>query len=279
MTFVPLQSTIRSVTPVSILLSTFLLVPSNVSAEECQWATGQAMVTTEERTAREAKTLALREARASAIAQATGTQIDTNRIIINDDMVADLIQSRTQGYIVEEKDHHWSPDFHHPAPATPPIPILKVTIKACVLATPKPRDAGFRLRVDLNQTLFRDGDAAVLTITPTRDAYVTVFNLTGKDQMLPLENPPHLQFPIHVKKNHPWKVPHRPGITIKMKSLPNFKQTTEAFIVIATQDHVDLKPQLFGEQPHVSADAFLRDLFTVPGIWTYKIAPYKIIAP
>src|SRR6476660_9740023 len=146
-------------------------------AADCRWAEGTGSVAADVLTGGEAKQLALRQARALAIAHATGIEV-RSQTIVKDFMVAgDFIKTLSQGYVRAEQILRWEQEKYQPATIDTPIPIFKVYLRACVLPRASLRDPEFMVQAELNKPVYMPGEKAKLTVTSSRHAQVAIFNL------------------------------------------------------------------------------------------------------
>src|SRR5262245_49952821 len=142
---------------------------------DCRWAEGTGSVAVDVLTPDEAKQLALRQARAMAIAQAIGVEVRSYTVVKDFVLAGDFIKTLSQGYVRSEQVIRWEQGKYQPSSTDTPIPILKVYLKACVLPRAALRDPEFLVRAELNKPVYVPGEKAKLTVTSSRRAQVSIF--------------------------------------------------------------------------------------------------------
>jgi hypothetical protein len=109
------------------------------------------------------------------------------------------------------------------------------------------RDPGFSVAVTLNDALFFDAggglegnDELIATITPSRDAWLTVFDITGDSAQLLLPNA--LMSGTRALGGRPFELPPREwrdrGVHFRASLAPLETARRELFVVVATRDRV-----------------------------------------
>jgi hypothetical protein len=109
------------------------------------------------------------------------------------------------------------------------------------------RDPGFSVAVTLNDALFFDAggglegnDELIATITPSRDAWLTVFDITGDSAQLLLPNA--LMSGTRALGGRPFELPPREwrdrGVHFRASLAPLETARRELLVVVATRDRV-----------------------------------------
>jgi hypothetical protein len=256
---------------ISFLLSTGF-------AAECRWAEGTGSVAADVLTASEAKQLALRQARAMAIANATGIEV-RSQTIVKDFMVAgDFIKTLSQGYVRAEHIIRWEQEKYQPATVDTPIPIFKVHLKACVLPRASLRDPEFIVNAELNKPVYVPGERAKLTVTSSRRAQVAIFNLTADDRVGVYMGQPGIGPPLLLEPNQPETFPPQ-GVSLVMELPTGQQRTSEAFLVVATkaEQEAALPLRLGSRGSTISLTEFYAGLSAVEADVVEAIVPYSII--
>jgi len=183
-------------------------------------------------TAEQAILLALQRARAAAIEKASGVQIRSETLIRNALLSGEFIKSFSKGYITEEK-YNWDTGSLQESPDKPPIITYKVKLKAKVVVPERDVDLGFLLETKLNRAVFKTGEKAKISVKPTKDAYIAIFNWTADDRITLLF--PNQYLPNNFVKAGTWfEFPsEKSGVALKVKTLPKHRQDTEALYVVA----------------------------------------------
>ena len=137
-------------------------------------------------------------------------------------------------------------------------------------------DPGFSVGVTLNDALFFDtgaglegNDELVATITPSRDAWLTVFDIAGDSAQLLLPNA--LMTETRALGGRPFELPSREwrdrGVHLRASLLPQETARRELLVVIATRDRVVFPTEKSTDavaSPPVSLMAIQRWLVTIP---------------
>ena len=183
-------------------------------------------------TAEQAMLLALQRARAAAIEKATGVKISSVTLVKDARLSGEFIKAFSKGYIIQEKCI-WDKSVYQESPDKPAIFTYKVKLKAKVVIPEKDIKPGFLLEARLNRTVFRSGEKVKISIRPTQDAYIAIFNWTADDKI-------SLLFPNQYLLNNlvqggTWFTfpPEGSGLALKVETLPKHKQDTEALFVVA----------------------------------------------
>ena len=144
---------------------------------DLRWTPGEASRTIgENETLAEARRHATNEARRAAIARANGTEISAKTITENSQLAIDLVAAFEEGLIVNERTIENRPEVFGLNGKY--FINWNVRLEAQVTPPRKVRqDPGFRAEIDLGKFAFTEGEMLSITVKPTRDAYIHVFNV------------------------------------------------------------------------------------------------------
>ena len=269
-----------SLIPLLLLVSGIL--PDMASASraggiDCIWAVGMGVVSGDLLKPQEAKQLALRQARAQAIEKAVGVEVRAETVVRDFVVASDFIKTLAKGYIQSEQVVRWDQERYQKQANEAPIPIYRVTLKACVRRLPTLHDPGFRLTATINKATFSSGEKARLNITSTRSVEINIFNLTADDRVQPYDRLPGIGLPLRLEPSEYGTFPPT-GVALVMELPPGHPRTSEAFIVVATKqaDHVVL-PVSVGTEGTLSLPEFYAGLANVEADLVETIVPYSII--
>lgn len=224
----------------------------------------------------EARQLALRQARSAAIADALGVEIKSATLVRDYMLAADFVRTLVKGYVTREQVVRWDQDRYQPSPKESPIPILRVTLRACVVPVAEKRDPGFGLKATLNKPVFMPGEKAKLEVNSTRPAHVTIFNLTDDDKVR-LYGGVVMGLPLQVLPGTPSRFPP-PGVSLVMELPPGQIRASEAFIVVATRAEDRIQLPLAGDPDGIlPLTEFYDRLSVVQADIIEEIVPYAII--
>jgi len=245
-----------------------------LKGEDCVWGQGRGEVALEGMTPQEARSIAVRQARAAAIEDAIGLEVKAKTLVRNFDLLGEFLVSLVKGYVTEEHVLAWKQRTYQASPIDPPIPILAVELKACVVSTRNLQDHVFSLALALNKSLFVEGDKVSLKVKANRRAYLSLFNLSGDDRVHFYHQPPVLTVPIVLEPGETLSFP-RHGIVLEASLPSGFKRSSEAFIAVATAKDTDFFT-LFNGKTDLSLAEFYAGLLAVQCDVVEAIVPYTI---
>ncbi len=191
----------------------------------------------ENMTPEEARQTALNRARIKAVEGVSGIGIQGSTLVKNFTLVADFIRTLSAGYVLEEKITGWDSRSFQANPQMPPVTVYNVSMKSCVAAAGK-GDPFFKVKGELNRTVFMAGEEAVIKATCTKDCYLTILNVTADDKIR-LLMPNKFMPSVRLKSGECCTFPQN-GLALEMSPLPNHKKDTEAFYLIATKEKLSL---------------------------------------
>jgi hypothetical protein len=255
-----------------LLLALLLIQPATVLS--CEWVRGTGEVFADNFTPAEARTMALRQARYQAIEKATGVYVSGATLVKDFTYVGEFVKSISKGYIREEKIISWEQDKYQPSERDFPVPILRVTLEVCVQPARPLHDTGFMITAAINKQTFTKDEKAVLEITSSRKAFLHIFNLTADDKILYYHKPPALQMPIPVEAGVKITFP-RKGISLEMAPPAGYKKATEAFIIVATANDINL-PLVFRDKRELSLAEFYDGIMAIEGDMAESMVVYSI---
>ncbi|MGE3153437.1 MAG: hypothetical protein AB7G48_07415 [Nitrospiraceae bacterium] len=264
--------------PLALAVLALLMAASSSSqamAEDCRWGQGVGRVAADVLSTAEARQLALRQARSAAIVDALGVEVKSATLVRDYMLAADFVRTLVMGYVTREQVVKWDQERYQPTPKNSPIPILRVTLRACVLPVAKKRDPGFTLTAKLDKVVYTPGDKARLEVHSTRPAHVTIFNLTDDDHIR-LYGGPAMGLPLQVLPGVPGRFPP-PGVSLVMELPPGQVRASEAFILVATKaaDRIQL-PLTGNPEAILSLADFYHRLSVVQADIIEEIVPYAI---
>ncbi len=122
--------------------------------------------------------------------------------------------------------------------------ILKsVTLKIKVGKQQGKVDPYFSIDADLNKIYFQDGEELLLSVTPSKDCYLTILNIMS-DENVTTVFPNQYRKDNFVKANELFELPNendnKLGIMFKVHLLPDKLEDTEIIKIIATKEPVSI---------------------------------------
>lgn len=123
--------------------------------------------------------------------------------------------------------------------------ILKsVTLKLKVGKQQGKTDPYFSIEAGLNKTYFQDGEKLLLSVTPSKDCYLTILNIMSDENVTTIF-PNQYRKDNFVKANELFELPddndNKLGIMFKVHLLPDKLEDTEIIKIIATKEPISIK--------------------------------------
>jgi len=195
----------------------------------------------------EAQKTALERARRNAIKIALDAEMRAQGTLIrslrdfHQSFIA-LNQFSVYGEIIEERDPIWAAvDNIQVRPTEMPVPLYRVTLRARVAQNKSQSDPTFSTYLRLNNATFLDGEEMILSITPTQDCYVTVFNILSDHTVLILDTSQGDTLPA-VLGNKTSSIPseseRQSGKHFRVALPEGRTEDVESVLIIATKDYV-----------------------------------------
>lgn len=120
----------------------------------------------------------------------------------------------------------------------------RVTVKLKVGKQQGESDPYFSLDANLNKTYFQEGEELFLSVTPTKDCYLTILNIMSDENVVTI-------FPNQYRENNfvkagdtfelPNKTDIKQGIMFKVNLLPDKSEDAEIIKIIVTKEPVSIK--------------------------------------
>ncbi len=205
-------------------------------ASDCDWVESAGEAVVENITPDEARQTAINRARISAIESKTGVRVHGSTMVKDYQLLADMVQTLSQGYIIDEKVIKWEQGIYQESQDKAPLTTYKVYLSACVAGAGE-KDPYFKVDAKLNKPVFIEGDEAVISVKASRDAYLNIFNLTADDRVRLIAPSPTLPI-IPVKANKEFHFPPE-GFGLLMSVIKDKKRSSECFIIVATKEPYD----------------------------------------
>ena len=153
----------------------------NKDGSGCQWIESKASVSFgESDTKHQAKARAVAEARSQAMERFLGVTLNHQFVDFQQEglkgeigLTQSLLKATRHGRVLKETI------LSHGPADVPDCPgcLYEAHIRTCIVPMKDQADKGFRVELTLNRTQFVEGDEAEIRITPSRDAYVYLFNV------------------------------------------------------------------------------------------------------
>lgn len=139
-----------------------------------------------------------------------------------------------------------------------------VTLKLKVGKQQGKADPYFSLDAGLNKTYYQDGEELLLSVTPSKDCYLTILNIMS-DENVTTVFPNQYRKDNFVKANELFELPNendnKLGIMFKVHLLPDKSEDTEIIKIIATKEPVSIN---INSDFRTAFDALQNWLVTIP---------------
>lgn len=227
--------------------------------------------------AEQSQLLALQRARASAIEQAAGVSVSSATLVTNYVVAVDFIKTYARGFIISEKAT-WLPlGQYQKDPATPPIPEYRVKIVADVYI-PGKKTKPLGLKAKLNNTIFRNGEKARVSLSVAGDARIAIFNITADDRVTMLF-PNSYETGNLISPKNEWVFPARDSrVDLEMHTFPGHEKDAEALFVVAVDRSRNVEfMDMFTTEGSVGFSEFFRKLSQIADYSEDAILPYEVM--
>jgi hypothetical protein len=263
-----------------LFIISFYLLLSPAMAAEGLWVTTEGRAELVNITVNEAKVMAINDARRQAAEQVAGVRLSSATLVQDFQVLSDLINSSSYGQIVAQKIIRWDTESLQKDPASAPVIIYKVKIKALVARPEGEPDPSFQIEASLNKNVFNEGEEMTLLARFSRDCYVTLINLSADGKAIPLV-PSQIREENHIPAGSIFQFPdleeRQAGISLRVGTLPGHKNDREAMVIVATKRRQPLPPRI-NEEKSYSSEEFGKWLVELPlSERTVKIFPYQIL--
>jgi hypothetical protein len=218
-----------------VLLVLLFLTPAYAQDQVKQVTTVGKAIISGNMTYDQARGQALNQARALAVEEAAGVNINNVSIIQDSLMLTDLVKTFSYGYLVNETSKIWSGSWvKDSSENNPGYPVIEVSLTGSVKVLPKSFFRNYLLSVALNKQTFNDGDNAQISIKTREDMYVVIANYTSKNNIVPVFPSPYDKNNL-VKAGYPLTIPKesKAGVTLTVNNYNGHKEDIEAFLVFA----------------------------------------------
>jgi len=224
-----------------LVIIVFLCVfASPLLAQESEWVTVEGFAPIENVTKTEARKLAIDNARREAVEQVVGVDLLSETMVINYNVTGDVIRAIPHGKVIGIEILNEDIDLI-PAENKGDVPFLayKVKIRANVAKEIGTTDSFFRLDARANRKVFKEGDLMEIQVTPSKDCYLTIFNVLEDEKVLVLF-PNRFNQNNYIKANTQFTFPgnddRKKGITLEAFLDKGQEKADEMFHVLALKE-------------------------------------------
>jgi len=218
---------------------------------DSEWVTVEGIAPIENVTKQEAYKMAIANARREAVERVVGVDILSETMVINYHMSGDVIRTIPYGKVIGQEIVKEEIELI-PAKNKGEAPFLayKVTMRVNVIKEKGQTDVFFRLEAELNRTVFKEGDLIEIKVTPSRDCYLSIFNIL-EDETVIILFPNRFKQNNFVKANTTFAFPddtdRKKGITLEAFVGEGKEKVDEIFHILALKEPLHFNTAKFQE--------------------------------
>ena len=129
--------------------------------------------------------MAIADARRNAVEKVVGVNLISETLVINSEVSGDVICTIPYGKVVAQEIIDENIELtRSQLKEEAPYLTYKVKMNVQVAKQEGKADPFFRVKARINRTVFKQGDQIELRVTPTKDAYISVFNILADETVL-----------------------------------------------------------------------------------------------
>lgn len=192
---------------------------------------------------------ALDRARAEAVRQVAGLQIQSqifdiqaeisaNRTSLQSmNLFASFVHSTAYGRVVQEEVLSEGVIPYEVLGGKAKHYIYRIRLRSQVALEKGKRDPSFSLSMNLNKKIFTVGEPLMITLSATKDCYVTLFDVLPNDTVLVLL--PNERFRDNFLKAGETRIFPPRGVTFRTGLQPGTKASVEMILAVATRERIE----------------------------------------
>ena len=242
----------KSFKSVSYFVAIFsIFISGLLFAQESEWVTVEGFAPIENVTKTEARKLAIDNARREAVEKVVGVDLLSETMVINYNVSGDVIRAIPHGKVIGIEILKEDIELI-PAKKKGGAPFLAyhVKIRANVAKEIGRTDSFFRLDAKANRKVFKEGDLMEIQVTPSKDCYLTIFNVLEDERVLILF-PNRFNQNNHIKANTTFTFPgendRKKGIRLEAFLNEGQEKADEMFHVLALKEPLFFNTATFKE--------------------------------
>lgn len=235
-------------------------------AQESNWVTVEGSAALENVTKEEARRLAIEDAMRKAVEEVVGVSILAETLTINFRVSGDIVKAVPYGKVIDKEIIEEGVKELREEGKTTPSLIYRVKLRANVIKEKGDLDPYFKIDANLNRNVFKDGDEMMIKVKPTKDCYITIFNILEDEKVLMLI-PNRYKKNNFIKANETFTFPDdndkKKGIRLKIHKVTESKSIVETVYIIALKQPVNFDTAKFIEGIYgiyTAKSAFISDL-------------------
>ena len=231
------------------LVALFVIHPAY--AQESEWVTAEGMAPIENVTKNEARKMAIDNARREALEKVVGVNILSETMVINYNVAGDVVRTIPHGKVIGLEILKEDVELIPPNKiGEAPFLAYKVKVRAEVVKEKGRSDAFFRLDAGINRTVFKEGDLIQIKVTPSKDCYLSIFNIL-EDESVTILFPNRFNKNNFIKANTTFVFPsdadRKRGITLEAFVTEGQQKADEIFHLLALKEKMQFNTARFRE--------------------------------
>lgn len=218
---------------------------------EAEWVTVEGAAALENVTKDKARKLAIDDARRLAVERVVGVNLISQTLVINSEISGDVVSTIPYGKVIAQEIIAENVELtRSQLNGKAPYLTYKVKMKVQVAKQKGKVDPFFKVDARINRSVFKEGDHIELRVTPTKDAYISVFNILADETVLILI-PNRFRQDNFVKANSTFVFPdindQNKGISLEAFVGEGKTETKEMFHVLALKEPMKFDVDQFRE--------------------------------
>ncbi len=236
-------------------------------AREITWITAEGTAPMDGIGQEEAKIHAIKASDQNAIEKIVHTNISTETLLINLRLSGGILGAIPFFRVVKREIlEEGVINIRKKGQDTSSSSIYRVKIRTGIAEETEDIDPDFRLNASLNKTSLKNGDEIQISILPTKDCYVSIFNILEDDKILRLL-PNQYKKNNHLKANETFNFPDNidklKGLTLIAHTPKGKDAVTETIFILALKQPLKLDTEKIQEAVfgiYNGKTAFMNDL-------------------
>lgn len=232
----------------------------------------------------QARTQALNQARALAVEQAAGVNVNSVTVLQDSLILTDLVKTFSYGFLINEASLKWQGQWMAAEQSDQlGYPVVEVTLQGTVKVLPRSFFRNYAINAELDKKTYRSGEPVQLKISAKEDVFVLVVNYTSKSNIIPIFPNHHIPENL-VKTGQTLYIPKRNSkeMRIIVSNYADHDTDVEAFIVFGFPKNRQTQQvpweKIFKAGNEIEYAEFFNTLLELPVQWiAEKTVVYTIV--
>ncbi len=205
-------------------------------AQEITWVTVEGTASLEDEDKAAAKSRAIEDALRNAVHEAVGYNITAETLVVNLRLSGSILGAIPYGKVIGKEILEESIEEIPREGQEKPDLVYRVKIRAGVVEETIGADPSFRLDASLNNSSFINGDEMLIRVKPTKDCYVSVFNILEGEyilRLIPNRFKEQNFLPANATFSFPDKADKSRGVKLRVHTPEGKDVVTESIYILA----------------------------------------------